>query len=42
VRPGDVLDVSVSPPDAEGRCRFDVRIEDTLAVTGVALSGRDD
>ena len=41
VRPGDVLEVSVAPPDAEGRCRFDVRIEDTLAVTGVARSGRD-
>jgi 3-hydroxyacyl-[acyl-carrier-protein] dehydratase len=41
VRPGDVLDVSVTPPDAEGRCRFDVRIGDTLAVTGVAHGGRD-
>ena len=41
VRPGDVLDVSVSLPDAEGRCRFDVRIEDALAVTGVAHGGRD-
>ena len=41
VGPGDVLDASVARPDAEGRCRFDVRIDDTLAVTGVARGGRD-
>ena len=42
VRPGDLLDVSVASPDAEGQCRFHVRIGDTLVVTGVARSGRDD
>jgi 3-hydroxymyristoyl/3-hydroxydecanoyl-(acyl carrier protein) dehydratase len=41
VRPGDVLDVSVARPDAEGLCRFEVKRGSTLAVTGVARGGRD-
>lgn len=41
VGPGDVLDVTLAAPDADGRCRFDVRVGDALAVTGIAvLAGR--
>lgn len=36
VRPDDVLDVVVAAPDPEGLCRFDVRVEDMLAASGVA------
>lgn len=38
VRPGDVLDVVVTAPDAEGRVRFDVHVESELAATGVVAS----
>ena len=41
VRPGDVLDVSVGRPDAEGLCRFEMKTGGTLAVTGMARGGRD-
>jgi 3-hydroxymyristoyl/3-hydroxydecanoyl-(acyl carrier protein) dehydratase len=41
VRPGDVLEVVVDRPDAEGRSRFAVRRGATLAVTGTARGGRD-
>ena len=41
VRPGDVLDVSVARPDAEGLCRFEMKTGGTLAVAGVARGGRD-
>jgi 3-hydroxyacyl-[acyl-carrier-protein] dehydratase len=41
VRPGDVLEVSAARPDAEGQSRFEVKVEGTLAVSGVARGGRD-
>jgi 3-hydroxymyristoyl/3-hydroxydecanoyl-(acyl carrier protein) dehydratase len=41
VRPGDVLDVSVTRPDAVGECRFEVKVAGTPAVTGVARGGPD-
>ena len=41
VRPGDVLEVSAARPHAEGQSRFEVKVEGTLAVSGVASVGRD-
>jgi hypothetical protein len=41
VRPGDVLEVSVTRPDAAGQCRFEVKVEGTPVVTGVARGGHD-
>jgi 3-hydroxymyristoyl/3-hydroxydecanoyl-(acyl carrier protein) dehydratase len=38
IRPGDVIHV-VASPEAGGRCRFEVRVGETLAVAGVAGSG---
>jgi len=40
VGPGDLLEVSAARPDADGRCRFEVKIRGALAVTGVARGGR--
>jgi len=41
VRPGDVLEVSVTRPDADGHCRFEVKVEGTPAAAGLARGGRD-
>jgi len=40
VGPGDLLEVSAARPDADGQCRFEVRINGALAVTGVARGER--
>jgi 3-hydroxymyristoyl/3-hydroxydecanoyl-(acyl carrier protein) dehydratase len=39
VAPGDLLEVSAARPDADGQCRFEVKIRGMLAVTGVARGG---
>jgi 3-hydroxymyristoyl/3-hydroxydecanoyl-(acyl carrier protein) dehydratase len=41
VRPGDVLEVSVSRPDAAGQCRFEVSVEGIPAAVGVARGSHD-
>ena len=40
IRPGDVLDVLVARPDADGRLRFEVRAGPELAGGGVAQARR--
>jgi 3-hydroxyacyl-[acyl-carrier-protein] dehydratase len=40
VGPGDVLDVSAARPDADGQCRFEMKIGRAVAVSGVARGGR--
>jgi 3-hydroxyacyl-[acyl-carrier-protein] dehydratase len=39
VRPGEVLEVSVSAPDVEGASRFEVRVGDAVAASGTLRSG---
>jgi 3-hydroxymyristoyl/3-hydroxydecanoyl-(acyl carrier protein) dehydratase len=41
VRPGDVLEASVTRPDAAGQCRFEITVAGTVAVTGMAGGGHD-
>ena len=41
VRPGDVIEVSVVRPDGDGQCRFEIKVDGTLAVAGVARGRRD-
>jgi 3-hydroxymyristoyl/3-hydroxydecanoyl-(acyl carrier protein) dehydratase len=41
VRPGDVLEMTATRPDAEGLSRFEVKVRGALAVTGVARVGGD-
>jgi hypothetical protein len=36
-----VLDVSVTRPDADGHCRFELKVEGTSAAAGVARGGHD-
>jgi hypothetical protein len=42
VGPGDLLEVSAARPDAEGQCRFELKVGNVLAVTGVARGSSDD
>jgi 3-hydroxymyristoyl/3-hydroxydecanoyl-(acyl carrier protein) dehydratase len=40
VRPGDVLEATLARPDVEGQSRFEVKVGDALAVSGVARGAR--
>jgi 3-hydroxymyristoyl/3-hydroxydecanoyl-(acyl carrier protein) dehydratase len=41
VRPGEVLEVVVSTPGEDGRCRFDVRAGEAVVAAGTAVARSD-